>query len=337
MVRIARFLHRLRSYFVIRVSGMVFSMDSQVRRRAPRDWTGASRVVAEAYFPHELRQVGGAHEPRLTLRTLSLGPVLIGHVGWGADVAIECDYPDAYEINTPLSGHLESVGRRGRVTSVVGQGTVFRADTPSLISHWDATCTVLGVKLDSAWLEIEAERLLCTDRVNVRTLLPDRLHLDDSVGQTWLSLVTGLATRLREPDPFAGSALVRQQLAGAVAAGLIEACSSRGTGPAAQPRIVKRIVEQIHDDPARAWTAAEMAAVAGTSARRIQEGFQVHLGCSPTRYLLDVRLQRAHADLLDHPNLTVNDIAARWGFSSASRFAAAYKRRYGESPSITRR
>ncbi|HEY9393819.1 MAG TPA: AraC family transcriptional regulator, partial [Nocardioides sp.] len=95
-------------------------------RAAPRDWGQASRVVAQAYFPHELRPVGGAHEPRLTLRTLDLGPVLIGHVGWGADVAIECDYPSAYEVNMPITGHLESRGRFGELTSVVGQGTVFR-------------------------------------------------------------------------------------------------------------------------------------------------------------------------------------------------------------------
>lgn len=82
-------------------------------RAAPRDWGQASRVVAQAYFPHELRPVSGAHEPRLTLRTLDLGPVLIGHVGWGADVAIECDYPSAYEVNMPITGHLESRGRFG--------------------------------------------------------------------------------------------------------------------------------------------------------------------------------------------------------------------------------
>jgi transcriptional regulator GlxA family with amidase domain len=30
-------------------------------------------------------------------------------------------------------------------------------------------------------------------------------------------------------------------------------------------------------------------------------------------------------------------VAAAWGFSSASRFASAYRRRYGRSPSEARR
>ncbi|TQK69163.1 MULTISPECIES: AraC family transcriptional regulator [unclassified Nocardioides] len=313
-------------------------MSERVRGRSPRDWGSASRVVAEAYFPHELRLVGGVHEPRLTLRTLDLGPVMIGQVGWGADVAIDCDYPGAYEVNLPITGHLESRGRLGAVTSVAGQGTVFRADSPSLISHWDATCTVLGVKFDSAWFEVEAERLLGTDRIGVRELLPDQLRLDEGRGRAWRQLVASLATNLHDPHLFADSDLVRQQLAGALVAGLVDLCrSGDGAGPPARPWHVRRVVEGLHDDPARAWTAAEMAALAGTSVRRLQEAFQQWLGCTPSAYLLEIRLRRARADLAAEPAPMVSDVAARWGFSSASRFAAAYRRRYGEAPSAARR
>lgn len=312
-------------------------MSTARRRLAPADWDDASRAVAEAYFPHELRQLGGLHEPRLTLRTLDLGPVLIGHVGWGADVMIECDYPGAYEINMPLTGHLESRGRRGTVTSVVGQGTVFYPNSPSLISHWDATCAVLGVKFDSTWLDVEIERLLGPDRTTVASLLPEQLELADGRGRAWHSLVVGLAGLLRDPNLFADNMLVREQLAGTVAAGLVELCDLGPIGPRAHPRAVKMLLEQIHQDPARPWTAADMAEVAGTSVRRLQEGFRSAVGQSPTQHLLGVRLQRARLDLEQQPELTVSDIAARWGFSSSSRFAAAFRARYGSSPSEHRR
>ncbi|MGY1590910.1 AraC family transcriptional regulator [Geodermatophilus sp. SYSU D00708] len=308
------------------------------RRRGPSDWGQASRVVAEAYFPHELRRLGGGSEPRLTLRTLDLGTVLVGHVGWGADVAIECDYPRAYEVNAPLTGHIESRGRHGRVTSLPGQATVFRADTPSLISHWDATCTVVGVKFDSAFLEREAERVLAGDRGSPRVPLPEQLDLSSGQGLVWRQLVAGLSAHLRAPDPFADTPVVRDQLAGALAAGLLLiSCPDGGRAAVAQPRTVKRVVDRLHDDPARPWTAGEMAAVAGTSVRRLQEGFRQWLGCTPTEYLVGVRLQRAHADLVADPTRTVSEVAATWGFSSASRLAAAYRRRYGHSPAEARR
>jgi AraC-like DNA-binding protein len=321
---------------VIAVSGILARVPD--RRRGPSDWGQASRVVADAYFPHQLRLLGGSHEPRLTLRTVDLGHALVGQVGWGADVAIECDYPGAYEVNVPLTGHLESRGRHGRVTSVPGQATVFRADTPSQITHWDATCTVLGVKFDSAWLDREAERVLGLDRVGAHGRLPDQLDLGAGPGLAWRQLVTSLSAHLRAPDLFGDCDLVRDQLAGALAAGLLlTSCPDGGRGAMAQPRTVRRVVEPLHDDPARPWTAGEMAALAGTSVRRLQEGFRQWLGCTPTEYLVGVRLQRAHSQLLADPTLTVSDVAAAWGFSSASRFAAAYRRRYGCSPSQARR
>ena len=309
----------------------------RVRRgRAPRDWDTASQQVAEAYFPHELRPLGGCREPRLTLHTLDLGPVLIGHVGWGSDVSIECDYPGAYEINLPMTGHLESRGRHGTLTSVPGQGTVFRSDTPSLISHWDATCTVLGVKFDSRWLDREAERVLGGDRTGLRAELPDQLNVAAGTPRSWHQLIGSLAANLHDPAAFSVGP-VREQLAGAVAAGfLLAAVPEGGTGPPARPPAIRRLLDQLHDDPARAWTAGEMAAVAGTSVRRLQEGFRRWVGSSPTAYLTEIRLRRAHANLVTAPSATVSEVAARWGFSSASRFAAAYRRLYGIPPSQAR-
>ncbi|OSY38338.1 transcriptional activator FtrA [Pseudonocardia autotrophica] len=297
-----------------------------------------SRTVADAYFPHELTPIGARNEPRLTLQTLDLGPVLLGYVGWGANIEIVCDYPGAYEVNLPLTGHLVSRGRRGPVTSVAGQAAVFRADTLSVISHWDATCTVLGVKFDRDWLDLEAERILGSEPARVAGVMPDRLDLDAGPGEDWRQLVNSLAPLMRRPDAFSGSPAVREQLAGAVAAGfLLTSCPDLGHGPIARPRTISRVVDAVRDDPARTWTVADMAAIGNTTVRRLQEGFQEWIGCPPTEHLTVVRLQRAKADLEDRTELSVSDVAARWGFSSPSRFAAAYRRRYGHPPSAARR
>lgn len=307
------------------------------RGATPRDWERVSRSVADAYFPHQLTPLGGRREPRLTLRTLDLGPVLIGYVGWGADVEVACDYPGAYEVNLPLTGHLESRGRHGTVTSVSGQATIFRADTPSLISHWDATCTVLGVKFDRDWLDREAERVLGAEPVRVVGVLPDQVRLDEGPGRDWRHLVAGLSSHMRERPLFGDQPVVRQQLAGAVAAGfLLSSCPDLGRGPVARPRAISRVMNAVRDDPARAWTVAEMAAVAGTTVRRLQEGFQEWVGCTPMQHLVGVRLQRARADLEASAGLSVSEVAARWGFSSASRFAGAFRQRYGYPPSACR-
>lgn len=302
----------------------------------PEDWDQVSRAVAKAYFPHELTRLGSGRPTRSTLQTLDLGPVLIGYVGWGSDVQVACDYPNAYEINMPLSGHLESRGRHGTVTSVPGQATIFRADTPSLISHWDAECTVIGVKFDSDWLDREAERILDHDVVRVGGLVPDQLQFDQGPAREWRQLVGSLAALL-EDGAFSSLPQVREQLAGALAAGFLTAsCPDNDISSPPRPRAISGVVDALHDDPAGSWTVGQMAVLGGMSVRRLQEAFRHWIGCTPMDYLARVRLARADADLAEDPRATVSDIAARWGFSSASRFATAYRRHYGCLPSRRR-
>lgn len=302
--------------------------------------TELSHAVAEAYFPHEVtpRGRGEISPTKATLETLDLGPVLIGYVGWGTDVQVECDYPNAYEINIPLAGRLKSRGRHGTVTSTPGHATVFRADTPTMISHWDADCTVLGVKFDSTWLDREAERVFGRDIARVGGLLPDQLRLDSGPARDWRRLVANLASDLREPGMFHNLPSVRDQITGALADGfLLASCPDTDTSPPPRgPKAIAKVVDAIHDDPARAWTVGEMAVLGGMSVRRLQETFRQWLNSAPVDYVTQIRLQRAHTDLADEPTESISNIAARWGFSNASRFAAAYRRRYGSSPSQQR-
>ncbi len=79
----------------------------------------------------------------------------------------------------------------------------------------------------------------------------------------------------------------------------------------------------------------DIAAAAGVSRRTIQLAFRRHLDTTPTAYLRRVRLDGAHRELLgtQPDQLTVTEVAYRWGFSSPSRFAERYRAAYGVSPS----
>lgn len=60
---------------------------------------------------------------------------------------------------------------------------------------------------------------------------------------------------------------------------------------------------------------------------------------SPMTYLRQVRLRRAHDELIESdPSVeTVASIAKRWGYTNPGRFAAAHAARYGETPAATLR
>jgi AraC-like DNA-binding protein len=60
---------------------------------------------------------------------------------------------------------------------------------------------------------------------------------------------------------------------------------------------------------------------------------------SPMAYLRHVRLARAHEELRrsDPGQVTVAEVAYRWGFGHLGRFSASYQAQYGVSPSQTLR
>ncbi|MEX5303933.1 helix-turn-helix transcriptional regulator [Kocuria sabuli] len=83
---------------------------------------------------------------------------------------------------------------------------------------------------------------------------------------------------------------------------------------------------------------AEIAAAARMSPRGLQAAFRREKETTPLGYLRAGRLEAAHADLVaadPATGVSVAVIAARWGFAHPGRFAAAYRDRYGQAPSVT--
>ncbi|HEY6980781.1 helix-turn-helix domain-containing protein [Reyranella sp.] len=102
------------------------------------------------------------------------------------------------------------------------------------------------------------------------------------------------------------------------------------------PRDVKTALDLMKADPARQRSIGELAAACGVAGRTLQKHFRKFLGRTPGDVLRDLRLERVRLDLLrGWPDDGVAESAMRWGFSHLGRFAAAYRRRYGEAPSAT--
>jgi len=77
---------------------------------------------------------------------------------------------------------------------------------------------------------------------------------------------------------------------------------------------------------------AELAAVAGTNTKRLNDAFRKCVGSTVFEYLREERMREA-CSLLEETALEVQSIALALGFSSGANFATAFKDRYGLSPS----
>lgn len=84
-------------------------------------------------------------------------------------------------------------------------------------------------------------------------------------------------------------------------------------------------------------TLTDLEEFSGLSARALQLQFLKRFGCSPMAWLRDQRLGAARQTLLREPAVSVTQVALAYCFTSPSRFAAAYKSKFGDLPSVLRK
>jgi len=120
---------------------------------------------------------------------------------------------------------------------------------------------------------------------------------------------------------------------------LIEALRST-PGDDAPPGLLRGLADarvalamrQMHGDPARSWTVAQLAKKAALSRSAFFERFTRAVGLPPMEYLLAWRMAVAK-DLLRRHDFGLAEVAERVGYGSASTFSTAFSRHVGQPPS----
>lgn len=98
---------------------------------------------------------------------------------------------------------------------------------------------------------------------------------------------------------------------------------------------VARALALMHSRPEQAWTAEEVAGLVGLSRSAFADRFTTLVGQPPMQYLGQWRMQLA-AQRLRSSRDTLARIAAEIGYDSEAAFSRAFKRQYGEPPTVWR-
>lgn len=161
-------------------------------------------------------------------------------------------------------------------------------------------------------------------------------------GAAWRSAADRILATAADESAFA-SELVRDRLfdmtvrviLGAFPLGEGDGSADAGLRP--EPQAVSRAARYIDDHVAEHIALADIAEAARLSVRGVQYAFQRHYGVTPLTYLRERRLDAVRLALVasDPAAVSVADVARVWGFAHLSRFAQAYRDRFGEYPSHT--
>ncbi len=99
---------------------------------------------------------------------------------------------------------------------------------------------------------------------------------------------------------------------------------------AGQPKLIEAVtlMEANIEEP---LTTDDLAFHVGVSRRHLERLFKKHLQTVPSRYYLELRMERAR-QLLQQSDRPVLQVGLACGFSSASHFSTAYRNYYGITP-----
>jgi AraC-like DNA-binding protein len=160
--------------------------------------------------------------------------------------------------------------------------------------------------------------------------------------QVWRHACTLLDHIAGRPIPLMAARSIEESLLTAILLGLPHTATAElanvGELGREQPGIAAQIrdwLEAHHDQPVG---VADLAAVIGLSIRRVQAVCHSHWNQSPTQLLRGIRLDHARTALLAAGPGTAPDLAGvanAAGFTRMTRFTAAYRQRFGETPAQT--
>jgi AraC-like DNA-binding protein len=246
------------------------------------------------------------------------------------------DYEGYCGVLLPLSGSAEMAKPRGNYQAgadaflIHAFGPTRLNMTPAGNGDFRALSFAFSQDLLKAWADV-----LDGEARAVQPTMSGRLDAGLAMGhrlREGLHAIAAMTEAGRAPRPDSVTAWMTER----VAAMQILLAMGRGLRPAATAGLaqVRAAEDFILAHCRTAISIPDVARHLGVSLRALQAAFQKHRGYSPKWALTSARLEAAHADIMAaETGRSVTEIAMGCGFWHLSRFAGAYRDRFGALPS----
>lgn len=311
---------------------------------ASREWAEVNAFCNRVYMPLAARPLVKGADPNATLRTLSIGRIVLSRFCFG--VPTKADEFD------PSSGNIIVVNTmRGSVRHPLADGASIDTQPGdsyvvdcSRTDYWNVANgddLQFNLTIPHSLMEETAQRwygFVPEDDLWKKRLLFGR-------GQSaWLSLVEYATRSVDARDDRISSPLIEKRIEEMLCLELLRGwaeCSGLNleTGArSAAPRYVREAERLMEERAHEGLSVIEIAAEVGISARSLSDGFRRFRGITPHDYLTARRLDGLRKALEEAPpGETVSSIGLSRGYVNLNAMATSYRQRFGESPYQTLR
>lgn len=310
---------------------VLLSDRSQIFERA--DAYAVSEYVNQHVGSHRIRLPPvGRPEASISHRTFST--LDLCRISYGAPVQVTSDALESvYHLQILLQGHCRSVVYGKEQVLRAGEILLINPDDPVDLTY-SADCEKFIVKLPVRLLENA-----CLEQH--WTLPPHGIRFDAARRQ--LAQIEGFVQLLglicheaeNGADPQVQGLyerIVANKLLGLLANNVLRIIPASEEHGGFEP-VRQFIEENLTEDIA----IEQLISVARVSERSLYTLFERQIGLTPRDYIRQRKLERVHEALQSASARSVTEVALDHGFLHLGRFSEAYRKRFGELPSQTRR
>jgi AraC-like DNA-binding protein len=283
-----------------------------------------------------------------TCRAVRVRSASLLYMTYRTDVVLDRLHPSRREylaIMLPVYGQLR-LRQHGREFDVVaGETAGVTCSRDAMHAQFGDQVSVLVLRIDSHAVELALGNMILEPppadlRIQSGPVTgPARRSLE---GAAELLAATYDGKDPGSPLPEVVTRRIEEQILVTVLLSVNHNYRGRLLGEGARPgrRTVREAIDLVSAEEEATWTIPELARTVGVTTRALELGFRKELRKTPREFVREQRLLRAHDELL-HANpgdgTTVTEVACRWGFWHAGRFAASYVERFGVRPATTLR
>lgn len=287
-------------------------------------------------------QIGGEGEsPRTRIERRWLGSIAVDQLSLTYDMGYDANPLEKVTLCRVRSGSIAS--SFNGVDDVYGPGDVTLVAPPGL----PYSGRVCAATYDLAMLDTrELDRVASAEGGSTPVRLLGHRPVTPEAGQRLSAFLGYLRTTVAGTPRAHASTLVASTATSHLASIVLDTFPTNAQAEAtaadrhdATPTTLRRAIAYVEENAQNDITISDLAQHVYLTPRGVQYMFRRYLDCTPMEYTRQVRLQRAHRDLLDaDPNLvTVTQVAVKWGFAHTGRFASRYRQQFGAYPQETLR